>query len=537
MHRCLILMVLLAALALRLWGLGTQSLWLDEAYSSVVAQKPPGELLRAQLADSSPPLYYFILKFFISLGGASESVLRLPSALSGVLTVVLLIWWLRRRGEALAGVFAGVFLAVSPLHLYYSQESRMYALFALLCLVSFIGFERYLVEGGRGWAATWGLSLLAAWYTHNYAVFLLATHAVAVLAWWRLRPENGRSFRRVACYVLVGVLLAGGPWAFVMWKQVRADHSPGHQVPTIEETVRSAIYLTVKSWSSPWWPGKHVFLVLGMGSALALAAFGVRRGLSRQRGARERLWYLFPLFGLLPGFLGWAVSFVRPVFMAGRYESCVLPFVALAVGRGLVELLRFNLPEKFTPRMILMVLRLVLVIGLCASLGLEHLNYRLNYVKSRDRTVAEWLAERLHPGDVVVAGQLSGTPLLHYLPRFLPGGRADLPPIYRLPKSELGWNRRIAYHGPEEYVRTEFQAALDFIRRHEPWAVFFLEPERLPWVAGFTAELAPLFGEHYTLQVPDADNQDQVQRLHLFTEPVEWTARRLQEERWSEERP
>ncbi len=66
-----------------------------------------------------------------------EPVVRGLSVLFGVLTVPLIYgvaWQLFRR--RLAGLLAALLLAVSPLHIWYGQETRMYTLLIFLCLLS-----------------------------------------------------------------------------------------------------------------------------------------------------------------------------------------------------------------------------------------------------------------------------------------------------------------------------------------------------------------------------------------------------------------
>ena len=59
--------IIILAAAVRLWGLGEQSVWQDEAYSVVLAREDVGTIIRAQVEDSSPPLYYVLLHFWLRL--------------------------------------------------------------------------------------------------------------------------------------------------------------------------------------------------------------------------------------------------------------------------------------------------------------------------------------------------------------------------------------------------------------------------------------------------------------------------------------
>jgi len=127
------------ALALRIYQLGTESLWIDEGYSIEDARN-----LNFRLGvQDVRPLYNIILSLWLHLG-ESEFVLRLPAALLGA-TAVLAVYLLGRRiASERAGFFAAGLMAVSPLHVNHSQEVRMYSLVTLLVLLAMYEFFLFL---------------------------------------------------------------------------------------------------------------------------------------------------------------------------------------------------------------------------------------------------------------------------------------------------------------------------------------------------------------------------------------------------------
>ena len=84
-------------------------------------------------SESAPPLYYALAWVWTQLTGTGEFGLRSLSALAGVATVpVAYLLGAELRGRR-AGIVAAALVAVNPMLLWYSQEARGYALFALLC--------------------------------------------------------------------------------------------------------------------------------------------------------------------------------------------------------------------------------------------------------------------------------------------------------------------------------------------------------------------------------------------------------------------
>ncbi|PIW73452.1 hypothetical protein CO005_01355, partial [Candidatus Roizmanbacteria bacterium CG_4_8_14_3_um_filter_34_9] len=54
----------------------TQPFWRDEAFSYFMAKKNIFEMLLLTAKDFNPPLYYFILHFWMNIFGSSEIALR-----------------------------------------------------------------------------------------------------------------------------------------------------------------------------------------------------------------------------------------------------------------------------------------------------------------------------------------------------------------------------------------------------------------------------------------------------------------------------
>ena len=128
--------LLLLAFALRVCQLSAQSLWYDEGVSWYMTRMSLPALTVWTANDIQPPLYYYLLWLWVRLAGTSEYALRFPSAFFGVLTVPLLWITARRWLGYPAAWLAALLLTLSPLHVYYAQEARMYTLLTFLGLLS-----------------------------------------------------------------------------------------------------------------------------------------------------------------------------------------------------------------------------------------------------------------------------------------------------------------------------------------------------------------------------------------------------------------
>ncbi len=142
-----LLFILFIACVLRIVVIN-QSLWLDEATSILTAKSYSyiGLITQFAASDFHPPLYYLVLKFWTSLFGSTEIGARNLSILCGVLSV----WVVYLVGNKLfgrtIGLITALLLATAPLHVYYSQEARMYSLETLLVLISVYMFTQVLEQ-------------------------------------------------------------------------------------------------------------------------------------------------------------------------------------------------------------------------------------------------------------------------------------------------------------------------------------------------------------------------------------------------------
>ncbi len=207
---------------LRLLRLEWQPLWWDEGYSVYFATESLGQMARLTAQDIHPPLYYALLHLWLTgFGSASPLILRAFSVLIGLLSLPAL-WWLARLffpARQRVALWALLLLALSPIHIFYSQEVRMYGLEMLLGMVS-TGFFWKIVnselriansEGGSARIGSWlgyVFSNTALLYTEYYAAFLPLCHGLWAL--WHFRRQLRRLLPLAAAWTAVA--LAYLPW-------------------------------------------------------------------------------------------------------------------------------------------------------------------------------------------------------------------------------------------------------------------------------------------------------------------------------------
>jgi mannosyltransferase len=210
--------------ALRLFALTKRGLWLDEALGVQAASLPGlSAMLKAVSQEIHPPLFYLLLRAWMSVFGGSDLTVRLFAAVWGGLGIYG-VYFLCRAGLAWsrkASNLAAAFAAVLPLHAYYSQEVRPYVvIFALACFS--LGFLFRAHRTGRFWDyALFGLGQAALLYLHHTAIlYCLSLNVLYLLALVLFREADRRR--------LMGLVSAGAisfvlylPWLPIFFRQLK----------------------------------------------------------------------------------------------------------------------------------------------------------------------------------------------------------------------------------------------------------------------------------------------------------------------------
>ncbi len=190
----LLFATLAAGTVLRLVSLDVQPLWWDEGYSVYFSTEPLSRLIELTSFDIHPPLYYVLLKAWFAVVGISPVRARLLSVLLGLLALRAMWGLAHRLAPRPVAVLATALLAISPFHIYYSQEVRMYALLLLLTLGSVVAFLQAVTTGTRRWKLMLFVLLVAVLLTQYYGAFVVLALGVA---WWWLRRESPSALPRL----------------------------------------------------------------------------------------------------------------------------------------------------------------------------------------------------------------------------------------------------------------------------------------------------------------------------------------------------
>jgi len=239
-HAYIIPLLIILALAwlTRIYALGDDSLWGDEIFSYDRASQASLRDAYAMLVGSThPPLYELgLLHYWLQLG-EGEFFLRFPSAFLGVLTISAEYALGKAAFNAKAGALGALLLAISPLHVYYSREARMYALLACLITLEMYCLHKAMHPSSHADRYWMGFAFLGACslYTHYYAGLTLLALDGFVLIYLTTHFDPKLLSKWISANL--SIILVFAPWRRILWAQM-ASQATAWIVPMSSQTRR-----------------------------------------------------------------------------------------------------------------------------------------------------------------------------------------------------------------------------------------------------------------------------------------------------------
>jgi mannosyltransferase len=382
--------VIAAGLLLRFWT--RSGLWLDEALTVDIARLPLHEIPDALKHDGAPPLYYYLLHFWIDIFGQSNDAVR---SLSGAIAVITLPvgWFCGRRlgGRAVAWTTL-VLLASAPFDVYYATESRMYALVILLTGCGFLALGRAVDKPRPGNLAAVAVVAAALLYTQYWAIYLVAMVGLwLVVSVIRTRRHGHPEAAPWAALIAVAVgCVLFVPWVPTFVYQAKYTGTPWAAPPNFSAVINALTGFTDNQGSTlQTGTNQGRLLAVIYFAMLALALFGIGRSgriieldlHTRPRARSLCFVVLGTLFAAIAGGILTASAF------SSRYAAVVfLPFILL-VALGTTTLLNPKVR--------------VVVVGLAVVAGLVSSAQNVTTQRTQGNAVAAAINAQAKPGDVI----------------------------------------------------------------------------------------------------------------------------------------
>ncbi len=398
--------ILLAAFAVRMFRLGAASLWYDETVSVYLAQQNLVELTRHTAGDIHPPLYYYLLHFWGNLAGWSELAMAFVSLGCDLLLIALLYRVARVWLDKQVATLAAFLVAISPYHVWYSQEVRMYTLGALLGLASVYFFVRLFTRrpSGTRCQSIFSRDLIAyaiisalGLYTLYYFAFLIVFENLVAFV-WLIRHSRSRLDLRLGNWKLglvtwvfsqLAILALYLPWAPIAFRQATDPPVPPWRSFTAlpQVLLESFSALTLGQSIDPLIASPVLFIVV----VVLLIAWWRNRLLPTTYRRLPTVLFLLG-YTLIPLALIYTLSLWKPLYHV-RYVFIYSPAFYILLAWGLV---------RITPHASRLTFLLLVFYFLLCTFSIANFWFSPRYAKDDLRGAVNYLAERWRPGDAIL---------------------------------------------------------------------------------------------------------------------------------------
>lgn len=401
----LVLLAIAVAFALRLYRLGAQPIYGDEGLSVLHASEDLPRMLwhladvGAQGEGGHPPLFHVTLRYWMALFGHSEMAMRYLPLVYGTLSIPVLYAVARRLAGDGVAVLAAWLMAVSPFHVQYSQELRMYtqvtfwSLMSAWLLLGALDRERWL-----SWAA-YTLSAAATIYSHYYGLLVLFSQACYVL--WRQGGSPARLRRPLVSGLGIGVLYL--PWVLTALGTIRSVRGTSATSASVVGVAGQVLWGTLGAFAIGPAAGLDV-PVYPMAVAAGVFAMGLR-SMAVSKPGRVRPLAFIVLSVVVPVVMVSLIPLTAKKFDA-RYLMPVYPFFLVGLAHAAQSVLKRSRAASvvLTATLLAMALWGVLVFFTDRQ-----------FLKGDHPSALRFIAERSQPTDVlVVTSEWHYYSFLHY---------------------------------------------------------------------------------------------------------------------------
>lgn len=168
--KLLLLIVFLLSIFLRFYSLSRNSLWVDEIITLNLSEQKIANIISDRLNEGFTPAYFVLMQSWVFVFGKSEYALRFLSAFFGVLAIPLFFYLVMKILDAKTALFSSFLLALSEVHLWQSQNARMYEITFFFIIFSLLFFWQLLKRDSKSCWCAYALTTLIALSMHYLSI-------------------------------------------------------------------------------------------------------------------------------------------------------------------------------------------------------------------------------------------------------------------------------------------------------------------------------------------------------------------------------
>lgn len=396
--------------------LTNRSLWVDEASLALnIINRSFSDLMLPLDYDQGAPLgFLFIQKFFVSILGNQEYVLRLFPLLSGIVSTYL-VYRIASEYFEKFGIFAALLFAISEWLVYYSSELKQYSSDVMIALLLiYFSLESLKSEKNKQSIILLGIvGFFAIWISHPSIFVLSALLPLLIIEKWIKKDYSQLGWLLGIALMCLGTFLitymislnnlVGNENLQDYWGDNFAPFPPWENLLWYKNIFISILpQMSPSFWASiiPSFKSVYLinvsFLLVLIGSVLLFL-----------RDKKLAILIIFPLL------LAFIASALRKYPITDRFLYFWYPSLFLLMAEGLKGIYSFF--KRLNTNFALIIYVLLAITILWRPFGIAYNNFLSPPMGEDIKPVLEYIQDNVQEDDVVYIHHGSITPFLYYM--------------------------------------------------------------------------------------------------------------------------
>lgn len=337
--RLILFLILCVAILLRVYNLTAKPIWYDEADSVACAQKPLSYILTQPRTFNYKILYFLILKSWINIFGPWDYPVRFLSVILGILSVYMIFKLACILYNSKTALLSAFLFSISAFHVCHSQQARHHALMVALAIASFYFFVKLLLNKKKSFILLNALINFLIINTHPYGILIIVVQFFIIVLNF-LKPDSKIIFLKWIRLQLAAIFL----YLFIFllpsrfYLQEKIWWIPKNKLSLLWEFYQTLMFGIPRFGFEDYRIPKELLLSVIIFSFIFLFLFSVSIVFSKRKNnsAKKQIcpYVILTSWVLLPLFLAYTVSYIKPLFSV-KHLIYVLPPFLILIARGI----------------------------------------------------------------------------------------------------------------------------------------------------------------------------------------------------------
>ena len=230
-----VLMIVFYSFILILLAASTKAVWTDEVWSI--------DLVLGHIditRDSHPPLYYLMLKLFVSLFGSGLFAIKMLSVFPSILMLIFMTLFLKKEFSNKTAFFFLLPCLASESITHFSIEIRMYSWALFFVTMMAASTWLFIKYNKKRWSVLMLFSALGAAYTNYYALFVVCIIYLTLL-FYVLKYQKQKI--RIMVYISISAIVLYFPCILLLVRQFMVNSNNSWIPPVTIADITNSIMM------------------------------------------------------------------------------------------------------------------------------------------------------------------------------------------------------------------------------------------------------------------------------------------------------